>query len=198
MTKTKPQTRAAGRLILDRYETESSIGRAVYWYRLRCECGAAFDTTKSAVTRADRQRVKLFCAACQRRIRLEKLGQEYREKRQKPAVRGASLARPGEQLARKPKGNAPMLDAEATRAWRTLDANPARKVRVIEIMKPFIRAQRDAGLEPELSRIVIESVELAKREEATGVRADDRWTRENRWDGLQLVKYPIYDQPSPL
>lgn len=71
--------------------------------------------------------------------------------------------------------------------------------RALAILTEYVDRCVAERITPDWNRGAIEAVEQAQWEYRTGTPADaDRWTPENRGEGLQIVSYDIYRQPSPL
>lgn len=81
----------------------------------------------------------------------------------------------------------------AAKLLRELQCEPELYLRVLARIYPHIKAMREYGEKIPLEQVLREAIELEKRGDK-----DDRWTPENRGDGLQIVSYDIYRQPSPL
>lgn len=181
----------AGRLVLDSYRRTTPTGKSQSVYKLRCECGAEFETLANVVTKALAGRAQLRCYDCQRRAKLASRSSGQ------PCKNQPRTAAPPkrETLARKADPSRPVvIGIYGQKVWERLQANPARLRRVVEIVAEHRRAMAADGLALDLDRALIEAEEVAMLEEKNG-SADDRWTRENRREGLQIVNYKQYTSP---
>lgn len=161
----------------------TGIGRKSWQYKIACtECGEVVILNHSTAARANQGAFPVRCDPCKKIAKKHASLADYRRyKEAKKGKLGIAYTTPD---------NLPKLDEAATKLVRRLGKKPALLRRVLERAKPYIAAALREGIRPETSRILIEAAEMVERGED-----DNRWTRENRADGLQITSFPQYTSP---
>lgn len=189
--------RIGGLAVVDSGISKNSVGRRQAWYDLRCKCGDVFRAIQQRITPASLGKVALRCGNCTLKEKQKKQKAYYRKvKKGKSATQLASQKTI--YASRVVNGECPPITPEAVRRLaQHVDAPYYR--RALQILAEHVDACVSAGSDFHWERGAIEAIGQAQQEHRTGVPADaDRWTPQNRADGLQIVSYPVYQMPSPL
>ena len=161
----------------------TGIGRKSWQYKITCtECAEIVILNHSTAARANQGAFPVRCDPCKKIAKKHaSLADYHRYKEAKKAKLGVVYVIPA---------NLPRLDSDATKLVQRLSKKPALLRRVLERAKPYIDAALREGIKPETSRILIEAAELVERGDV-----ENRWTRENRADGLQVTSFTQYTSP---
>lgn len=191
-----------GLRVLGTGTTENALGKRIAWYDLRCKCGAKFRVFRHVATRAECGAATLQCDACRYQQRLEKQNERYHalppEARTKPTKKPAKKRSTPPGVTHELIGDRPPITPEAVRILAKHAHKPYYQ-RARAILAEHIDACVEARIVPDWNRGAVEAIEKAQEEYRTGKPVDaDRWTPQNRADGLQIVSYPVYQMPSPL
>lgn len=189
--------RVAGKLVLGSGQHQTQTGRWETWFEFRCDgqlCGnALFRTARAVVTKAMTGTALLRCPACQREAKRQSnaKGKEYSPKPKAEQAPKKTWHKIETRLARSTE---PTIGVVGKKAWKRLAAQPERKERVCKIVAEHVRAAKAAKTHIDLDRLLVEAEELVILEEKNGP-ANDRWTRKNRAEGLQIMRFEQYTSP---